>query len=61
MARRRGDWVHKSDRLQWIRCPYAYWLLYSRRITAEEAVSEDERQRMDSGVEFSHEWRHRFH
>lgn len=52
---RGGDWVTKSDITSYFRCPYAYWLLYTGKITFEQTLSRYSQQLIQEGVAFQEE------
>jgi predicted RecB family nuclease len=50
--RRRGEWVSKSHLAQWVRCPYAFWLLDTGKVSRKDVFSDVELERLVAGVEF---------
>lgn len=48
----KSDWVTKSDIMQYERCPYTYWLLYSQQISAADVFGEQDARRIAGGVQF---------
>lgn len=51
-SRRGRRWVSKTDLVTYIRCPYAFWLLYRGRIDREALVSPFSRRLVDDGIAF---------
>jgi predicted RecB family nuclease len=48
----RRQWVSKTDLSRWYRCPYAFWLLDSGRITFAETVSQFQLALIHAGNEY---------
>lgn len=47
-----GTWVTKTNVTDYLRCPYAFWLLHTRVITREQLFGPVELARLESGVAF---------
>lgn len=46
------NWVSKSDVSRWVRCPYAFWLLYTEQIAFADTVTDFEFRLITEGNEF---------
>jgi predicted RecB family nuclease len=51
-VRRTRDWVTKTDLTQYMRCPYAFWLLDQGQINPADLIDEPQRQRLLEGRAF---------
>jgi predicted RecB family nuclease len=52
VVRRTRDWVTKTDLTQYMRCPYAFWLLDQGQITPADLIDQPQRQRILEGRAF---------
>jgi len=52
VVRRTRDWVSKTDMTQYVRCPYAFWLLDKGQIDPADIIDEPQRQRLLEGHAF---------
>lgn len=46
------SWITKTQLKNFLVCPYAFWLLYSGKIKAKDAVSEFQQKLIGNGIEF---------
>jgi len=50
--KRYRPWVSKTDLTDWLRCEYAYWLVYSGQASRSELISDAVQPFVDRGVAF---------